>query len=303
MAFSVIAIRSPEDNGDLRYPDVTTQDNPQPVSLESADGTAITRVRAHRIAVYHDTGSALLPLIAPTDLELEVIITDTRVIVASRKFDQGHTWGGLGGAAVVAAGVLTVISKTRAAHRRRGKTLAGHIRYPWIDTIAVNQRTNRRNGQPILHILITDNHGRRLVLELVFPPLTTVAELAHHLTHRAVSHRLTTHGLLTPDERANLEHALQAGPLDPQGNPFRSLNLPGSHPVPDDSDTQRAPALGSGRTNPSLTATGSTHAVSPPLDGPGQLRRCIRAGCANYGVPVTTPRCPACDTTTQRVNE
>ncbi|HEX8092305.1 hypothetical protein [Jatrophihabitans sp.] len=175
MAFAIIAIRTPEDNGDGRYPDVTSSDDSHLVSLEPADGAAITRVRAQRIAVYQETGGDLPPIIEPVDLELDVIITDARLIVASRKFDQCRTWGGLGPAGVVAAGALTVISKASAAQRRRGKTLAGHIRYPWVNAIAVNQRIDRHNGQEIIRLQLTDDtgsHGRRLILELVFPPLT-----------------------------------------------------------------------------------------------------------------------------------
>jgi hypothetical protein len=227
VTFALIAIRTPEDNGNGRYPDVTNPDDPQPVRLEPADGTSLTRVRAQRLAVYQDTGGNLQPLIAPADLALDVIITDARLIVASRTFDQGRTWGGFGPAGVVAAGALTVISKARAAQRRRGKTLAGHLRYPWISVIAVSLRP----GHETIRLQLTDDAGRRLILELGFPPLTNVAQLAHHLTYRVAYHRLMTHGALSPDERAGLEHVLRAGPLMPHGITFASVTLPGSRAV------------------------------------------------------------------------
>lgn len=83
----------------------------------------------------------------PASRELDVLITDTRLIVASCMFDQGRTGGGLGPAEVVAAGNITDISKARAAQCRRGRTLAGHLEQLaafsllacWVDQASVER--------------------------------------------------------------------------------------------------------------------------------------------------------------------
>ena len=64
--------------------------------------------------------------------DLDLLVTDRRLVFATSRFDVGGGWWGLGGAAVVVAGVANVVSRRRAAARSAGKIAVGQIRYEWI---------------------------------------------------------------------------------------------------------------------------------------------------------------------------
>jgi hypothetical protein len=85
-------------------------------------------------------------------------VTEARLIVAIEKFDQGSTYIGFGGVAVIASLAATGISKARAAHRRKGKVLVGQVRWQWIKVLAAQP-----NG------LALRNHVRAEQVELDFP--------------------------------------------------------------------------------------------------------------------------------------
>ena len=64
-----------------------------------------------------------------------VHITDSRCAVAVQNFDKGSTYVGFGVGAVVGL-AATGISKARAAQRRKGKLLVGHVRWQWLSAVA-----------------------------------------------------------------------------------------------------------------------------------------------------------------------
>lgn len=65
-------------------------------------------------------------------------ITDSRVAVAVEKFNKGQLYTGIGDITDSIALVASGISAIRAARRRKGKLLVGHVRYQWLKFVGAS---------------------------------------------------------------------------------------------------------------------------------------------------------------------
>ncbi len=128
MGYSMLAIRSAEEEDGRLYP--TVGDQQSPVTLEEWDGE-IQRLAGSALRVSEIVAGRLKTVVRVKDVKLDLLITDSRFAIACSKYEKGGGWWGVGGGGVLFAVAANGVSKVRAAHRRRGKMLLGHVRYPW----------------------------------------------------------------------------------------------------------------------------------------------------------------------------
>lgn len=96
--------------------------------------------------------------------DLDLLVTDRRLLFATSQFDVGGGWWGLGGAAVVVAGVANVVSRRRAAARSAGKIAVGQIRYEWIAGILTRSvKALIGTSDFYIDILVQMEHGTHKV--------------------------------------------------------------------------------------------------------------------------------------------
>lgn len=187
MTFSILAVRTGEEEATELYPDPGSDRNT--IELETADG---------RPQIYAVTSIAVVSLAGPkpkqtgkvADVEAALYVTNSRVAVACSKYDKGGGFGGWGVGLVVAAGA-NAVSKARAAHRRKGKMLVGHVRYGWLGQIEAKDRKGL-GGKNSLQLLLADptpEGSTPLVLDVVLDKHTPAIAIAQDIARRAARHK------------------------------------------------------------------------------------------------------------------
>ena len=187
MSFNVMAVRTGEAEDGRMYP--VLGDERSLVELEPSDGDQNTTVVATSISVRHLDGSNLRAILNLTDIKAEVTITDARIIVACEKYTKGGGWIGFGGAGIAVALAANAVSKARAAHRRKGKVLVGHVRYPWLRTVGFSAKTGWGTNES-LRIGLADGTKRSLYLDLRLPRDIEAAAVAQAIARRTADYRL-----------------------------------------------------------------------------------------------------------------
>jgi hypothetical protein len=152
-------------------------------------------------------------------------VTDKRFALACSKFDKGGRLSGwsLGGM-VVASGVNTV-SRIRAARRRKGKMLVGHVRYEWLIRIDAKDRRGL-GGKNQMLVIFADPTGESgpMVLDLTLGKNDLASTVASEIVRRASGYQAlhVTHR----DHKSDLEAYALNPTCEPSDNGFISYVLP-----------------------------------------------------------------------------
>ncbi len=204
------------------------------IVLDPRDGTDIRRFVAREITVGAAADRGVL--LRADAIRAQVFVTDARIAVACAKYDRGGGW--IGGPVALS---LNVGSRVRAARRRRGTTLVGHVRYPWL--CGVYARGGRGLGGQELLRLVVEGDGRKLSLELSIGRGESATELATDLIRRAARFRLDHEEEATAEERAELVALASIPPLQwaKDDDDLAGRDLPLSRPP-----TIRSARLGAG---------------------------------------------------------
>jgi len=214
VAHSVFTIVDETSDDDSLYPVLSEPGAAYPVETTPSDGN-VAHVVAINARVLEGTGSAGLAVTQklPPKLKWDVLITDERVIVYCTKFDKGGGWWGTGAGALIAV-TANVVSKARAAYRRKGKVLVGQIRYPWIKQLLAHPKAGWKSNETI-RIAVDGKPGgdghRYMILELTLPSQVDALSVSHAIATRAARFRLAHDPKMSDDERANFE-AIANGP-------------------------------------------------------------------------------------------
>jgi len=190
MAFSVLAIRTGEEPRDHHYPDPGYALNT--VELTGAD-TSPRTYSATGITINEFRGGTFREAVRVSDIDLNVFVTGSRIAVACSKYDKGGGWVGWGVAGFAIAVTANAVSKARAARRRRGRMLVGHVRYEWLETIVAKDRTGMF-GRNSLRLLFSDPLlGVNLMcVDLQLGKHEPASALASDIAARARRHRIGT---------------------------------------------------------------------------------------------------------------
>lgn len=190
MAFRFLAIRTGEEPRDHRYPDPDYA--PNTVELTGAD-TSPRTYSATGIAIRVFLGGTFRETVRVSDIDLSVFVTDSRIAVACSKYDKGGGWVGWGVAGFAMAVTANAVSKVRAARRRRGRMLVGHVRYEWLGTIVAKDRTGMF-GRNSLRMPFSDPllGGHLMCVDLQLDKHEPASALASDIAARARRHRIGT---------------------------------------------------------------------------------------------------------------
>ncbi len=207
-----------------------------PVGLTPADG---------RPRMFTATGIEILEsgpeglrtaLDVPSGMEFHVLLTDCRLILYCAKYDKGSTWIGLGAAGVVFALGATAVSAARAAHRRKGKLLAGHVRYQWVSWVLAKRKGGRGTGQ-MIRLAVSrpdDLGGSPFVIQFSPNKMHDCAEIAADIVQRISKFRLGFDQEFTAKELADFQSltTIERFWIPHDNSDWGECELPSSWPVP-----------------------------------------------------------------------
>lgn len=127
-------------------------------------------------------------LMQDNEVNIDVIVTDCRVIICCMEYDKGdRKWSG-----GLTALALNAYEKSKAKRRSGGKLILGHIRYEWL--LAIGYINKPKSG-----IFSFEDYGIRLFyqdtdksvydISLKFPKGTDTAFVANEILHAATKYR------------------------------------------------------------------------------------------------------------------
>ncbi len=223
MPYNVLAIRDDLATDGSLYPTIGRGTWPYPVTLHPYDGAHPLHLVATIASVSQLTASKPIPLYGITDVKIDVLLTDARVILYCEKYDRGGGW--IGGSTAL---LFNAISKAVAAARRRGKMLVGHLQYPWLAAVGACPKHRRRDEEQ-LRLVISDGTGsphRLLAVDLTLQPPADALAVAQEIVRRTAAFRLRSDETFGPRQRGELEALLAAPRLQPQRKQFVLYELP-----------------------------------------------------------------------------
>jgi hypothetical protein len=229
VSFNVLTIRSGLDAGDDGlHPILSDAAIPGMIAMDGYDGPNVLKVVATAVRVLEIRGGDLKTLAQFREVKIDVYITDGRLALACEKYDKGGGWVGFGGAGLLVAVTANAVSKARAASRRRGKFLVGHIRYPWLKSIGASSKSGWASSEAIRLGYSENGSGATVhkLLELTLPKNIDAALLAQEITHRAAAYRLAYYPSMPAEQRAEFTSLSQAPRLAPPPKKFAFHHMP-----------------------------------------------------------------------------
>ncbi len=280
MGYQFLAIRTAEEDDGSLYPVLGAADDRRHlIAVEPLDGTAIDQAPIKAIYVRESIDGKLVTTSKLLEVEPTLYVTDARVAVACAKFDKGGGWMGFGAAGLVTAGVLNVASKARAAHRRKGKMLVGHARYPWISDVGFSPKAGLLSTEDLRVVVGVSENGRRkkVYLDFSLGRGASAARVAHSIARRCAGYRLAHDHTLTPEKREAYEALSVTSPREAAPKKFVLYTMPDywfvsaktAYPEAAAVDPPTA-AAAPPATAPLATAPRATpsHATAPPVTAP-----------------------------------
>jgi hypothetical protein len=205
------------------------------VQFEPADGPSAS-VAATSFSLSSTTpGGRSSELISVAGISMAIHVTDARVIVACSRYDKGGGWRGAGLGAVFAVGA-NVVSMARAANRRHGTSLVGHVRFPWLQSVAYRAKTGVMSSERIvLSAEAMNSRGETTLfdLDLSLPKTVSAEKVAHGIASRAARVRLAAEPV-APEIASVLCAVIDEARTTEGKYSSRVFQLPGCRPVRED---------------------------------------------------------------------
>ena len=157
-----------------------------------------------------------------------VVITDRRVAFSSNDFDRADTYFGMGGLGAAVSVVANARSRKKAAQRREGKMLVGHVRHEWITGVTLDRVRWIGGPTTILGLRVRMGAGDAVVQARAKPDLPF--EFASWLAQLVAQHRLNLGQDLAGDVQDLIRRAAegnQVANVDTLPQHF-DWNLPGT---------------------------------------------------------------------------
>jgi hypothetical protein len=226
MSFAMLAIRTADEEDGRLHP--IPGEEKGSVRMEQWDGQPL-RLAASSITVQELRSGKWRTLQQVRDVKLDVLVTDSRLLVSCGKFDKGGGWVGFGGGGVLFALAANGVSKARAAHRRHGKLLVGQVRYPWLRCVGYKPKAGWGSNEELrLGVVTKSGEGERqeLFLDLALPKNVDSAAVARAVVMRAAAYRLAYTEVADEDRPKLVE--LSEGPAlaSPEPKKFALYHIP-----------------------------------------------------------------------------
>ena len=220
-AYRAIVVQNIGDN-DFPYKYAGTDENGNTIEDEFDNGLN-HRVMAKAIYIHQArAGESKLSTIAYyREINLEMTITDCRIIYRCDKYDKGSQWSG-----GLTALALNAVERAVANKKTAGKVLLGHIRYEWIKEILYREKSGFLNDSSI-RIVYVDLDKNTYVIETIFNKDTDIKFVANEILHSASKYRLTTNDEKNEKELLFLEkYSNEKIPEDPNPKEFSNIRFP-----------------------------------------------------------------------------
>jgi hypothetical protein len=233
VTFNILSVRTAQDSDGRLYP--VLGDASCPVELEQWDGNVQT-CGASRLILSEWIKGGFKPVTKLLDVPIQLLTTDSRVVIACEKWNKGDRYWGVGLGATSAL-ISNTVNKAKEARQRRGTMLLGHIRYGWLTQIGYG-RTTGLGARPTIRLGVShrvqpDNHVRALFLELALDKRSNSAQLAESIARRAAIYRLKYDADVT-DEDSVVYRKYASGPPPlptPQAKQYAIYKFPRSAPA------------------------------------------------------------------------
>jgi hypothetical protein len=226
MEFGILAIRTADEDDGRLYP--LPGEEKGSIQMEQWDGEPL-RLTGSALTVQELRSGQWRTLQRLRDVKLDVLVTDSRLIVSCSKFDKGGGWIGFGGGGVLFAMAANGVSKARAVHRRHGKALVGQVRYAWLRCVGYKPKAGWGSKEEIrLGVVVMSGGGDRqeLFLDIALPNNVDSAAVARATVKRAASYRLS-YTEIEERDRTLLEELADAPSVGaPEPKKFALLNIP-----------------------------------------------------------------------------
>lgn len=295
MSWNFCQIVDAEHDQPALYPVLGRSGDSLPVELEPLDGhVASYAATGMQISVHQ--GGTLNKVFALDEVNMQVLVTEARVIVYCEKWTKSGGWMGFGVGGLAVALAANAVSKARAAGRRKGKLLVGQIRYPWLAAAGGLPKEGWKTMDQLRLTVDTGSKAdsRLLSVDLHLPKHAEPLSVAAVITRNAARYRLKHTPLSTEEIEAFT--ALTSAPVLSQAGArtFAMHRFPTFHYVRSDNAYPTAPVVVEPVPVPNPTAAGTE---SEELQVAGDLasRSCIHNGCELRGRPTSDLRCTSCD--------
>lgn len=302
MAWNFFAIVDATDDDPALYPILSGPDSNCAVQIEASDGQIPVRLWANaaRVLGTNPAGQLTSVFPLPSDVTWSVLVTDVRVIVYCEKYDKGGGWAGFGGAGLAVALAANAISKARAAHRRKGRVLVAHVRYPWLERVLATPKVSWLTSERVrlrVNAMPGGTSSRHIMIELELPKHESALSLANEITHRAARYRLAHDPTMQPDQRqrftdlASAVRRIPSTPSSTQQPTWAEYIMPTNYRV-------NALTAFPKTQEPAGRSPSSVSSAEPPPD-PGGTRRCVWMKCSLRNQPTAATQCPECGIPTE----
>jgi hypothetical protein len=226
VAFVILAVRDGEAPDDPLYP--TPGEEANDVETLPEDGNWLDPLTAIELNVAEVGEGGPKRLLHLNKMKAAVLVSEQRVAVACSKYEKGGGYvpfGGVGSLAV--AGVANAASKVKAARRRRGKMLVGHVPYAHLMSVGFRPPSGVMQREQLRLSMYdpTESDYRALMLDITLSGNRQSASfLAQQIACWAASAKLRED--TSDTERAILQPLLEEPePLVPQAKAFSSYSL------------------------------------------------------------------------------
>jgi hypothetical protein len=227
MGYSILSVRTREETDGRLYPVVA--DKPELIATEERDGE-IQRLSASRMTVRELVGGSCKTIVQIKDTKVDLLVTESRFVIACEKFEKGGGWVGFGGAGLAFALAANGVSKLRAAQRRHGKLLVGQVRYPWLRCVGFTPRAGWGSQEQIrlgVVEMLGGGASRELFLDVSLPKNVDSGEVARVIAQKTARYRLEHVAIEDASEQACYEDLASAGRLaSPAPKKFAFYQMP-----------------------------------------------------------------------------
>lgn len=217
MNYDVLTVRTPDENDDSLYP--VMGDGPGGIAPESLDGEVL-ELSASALSLRQFKDDAFEELAFLKDVDMDLMVTDSRVIVACEQWAKGDQYWGVGLGATLAL-VETKLSQAKANREARGTMLLGQVRYGWIKNVGYEPRSGWRSPGKLrigTSEMTDSGEVRNLYLDLVLPKEVDPATAAQSIAQRTARYWLNNMDVQDQEVRANFEELANAQPLPSPGS-------------------------------------------------------------------------------------
>lgn len=219
IGYSILGVHPPGDPNDPMYPEMNEEFAPV---FGPEDGTSVRPIELRGIFVVGNVQGQTKTLTGSKDLHGTMWVTDQRVIILCKNYDQVK-WDGSNNRGVVIFGLgveTTWHLASKAYHRVTsiGKAMTAHLYYPWIGSVGWQPDRDRKHRARIrLGITVRlDNGGSyERGLEVGFEEAIDASAFAQALAQRVGKWRLSHGPRLDEKHRVSFETLAKAAPLDP----------------------------------------------------------------------------------------